>query len=317
MVSRRKFMTAGTALAGGVLLSNRAILPRSKVAVQKDLKFHIFSKHLQFLDYKGMADAAASLGFDGIDLTVRKGGHVLPEKVQDDLPPAVEALQNAGLKHDMMATDVNNAEAEVNRQVLTTAASLGIKFYRLGYVSFLEEVAIPERLNDLNRQMKDLAALNHELKIAGTYQNHAGTRVGAEIWEIYHLLNDIDPVHLGCQYDIRHAVVEGGQSWANGLRLIAPQINSIVLKDFVWARGKYGRWEVRNVPLGEGMVDFLSYFKLLKEFNIHVPVCIHYEYDLGGVEHGADKLSGMKSVDVFKAMKKDLAFARKIWQEAT
>ena len=110
--------------------------------------------------------------------------------------------------------------------------------------------------------------------------------------------------------------MEGGQSWANGLRLIAPQINSLVLKDFVWAKGRFGRWEVKNVPLGEGMVDFLAYFKMIKDLKIDVPVCIHYEYDLGGVEHGATKLEGMKASDIYQAMKKDLQFAKKIWLEA-
>jgi L-ribulose-5-phosphate 3-epimerase len=309
-------MIATTALPGIFFLPGQGLFYRQENSSQTDLEFHIFSKHLQFLDYKEMAEAAASLGFDGIDLTVRKGGHVLPERVQDDLPRAVEAIENVGLRHDMMATDVNNAAESLHVQVLQTAASLGVKYYRLGYVRFVEAVPIPQRLAELNRQMKELAALSRELKITGAYQNHSGTGVGSEIWDIYHLLADIDPREIGCQYDIRHAVVEGGQSWENGLRLIAPQINCLVLKDFVWARGKYGRWEVKNVPLGEGMVDFLSYFKLLKARKIDVPVCIHYEYDLGGVEHGADKLSGMTATDVFKAMKKDLQFAKKIWQQA-
>ena len=56
-------------------------------------------------------------------------------------------------------------------------------------------------------------------------------------------MGDIDPQYLGCQYDIRHAVVEGGYSWENGLRLIQPQINSLVLKDFVWKQVE-GKWKV-------------------------------------------------------------------------
>lgn len=314
MISRRKFIWSGTVFTGAAMTGARASdLIKN---INEGLRFHIFSKHLQFLDYKGMADAAANLGFDGIDLTVRKGGHVAPEEVEDKLPLAIEAIENAGLRHDMMASDINNAQEEIHRRVLTAAAQSGIKLYRLGYVNFSDEKAIPERLSELNQQMKDLAEMNQSLGITGAYQNHSGIRVGSEIWDIYHLLRGIDPEQIGCQYDIRHAVVEGGQSWANGLKLIAPQINCIVLKDFVWTRGKFGRWEVKNVPLGEGMVDFLAYFKLLKEFKIDVPVTIHYEYDLGGVEHGADKISGMKATDIFKMMKKDLDYAKKIWREA-
>lgn len=57
------------------------------------LKIHIFSKHLQFLNYQDMAEAAAEIGFDGVDLAVRPGGHVVPEKVGNDLPKAVKALE--------------------------------------------------------------------------------------------------------------------------------------------------------------------------------------------------------------------------------
>ena len=34
------------------------------------LKIHIFSKHLQFLNYQDMAEAVAEMGFDGIDINM-------------------------------------------------------------------------------------------------------------------------------------------------------------------------------------------------------------------------------------------------------
>src|SRR5690606_9411745 len=72
------------------------------------LKLHVFSKHLQFLNYKDMAEAAAEIGFDGVDLTVRPKGHVLPERAQDDLPLAVEAIKKAGLSALLMTTAVDD-----------------------------------------------------------------------------------------------------------------------------------------------------------------------------------------------------------------
>ena len=315
--SRRRFIRNVSGVAGMFMLDPVRAWP-SSTNHSRDyaLSYSIFSKHLQFLNYADMADAAANLGFDGIDLTVRKRGHVEPVRVEEELPLAIEAIKKVDLKHDLMASDVNNIENATNRVVLETAAKLGVKYYRLGYLRFLDDVSIPDRLKELNGEMKTLAAFNEELGIAGTYQNHAGTRVGGQVWDLWHLLRDIDPAQLGCQYDIRHGVVEGGQSWENGLKLVRPHINSIVLKDFVWAKHKNGRWAVKNVPLGEGMVDFLSYFKMLKMYNIDVPVSIHYEYDLGGVEHGDRELKGIKAAEIFKMMKKDLLFAKRMWQEA-
>ena len=214
----------------------------------------------------------------------------------------------------MMATDVNNAYTPLHRRVLRTAADQGIRWYRLGYVSFNDQ-PIPERLQELNEQMKDLARFNTLLGITGAYQNHAGIRVGAAIWDIWHLLADLEPDVLGCQYDIRHALVEGGTSWKSGLKLIRPKINCIVLKDFIWKK-EGDSWKLVNVPLGEGMVDFDAYFKILKSYELNVPVSIHFEYDLGGAEHGAREASAAQRKQIFEAMKRDIQFARTTWKNA-
>ncbi len=281
-----------------------------------DPKFYLFSKHLQFLNYAEMAKATADLGFYGLDLTVRKGGHVEPSRVQEELPKAVEIMQKAGLQSEVMATDVTNAEDVIHRQVLTTASRLGIKFYRLGYLDYVPELSQPARLAKLNQQMHSLAAFNQSLRLTGAYQNHSGKRIGAQIWELHHLLKDIPKEHLGVQYDIRHAMVEGGESWENGLQLIAEQINCLVLKDYYWAKNNAGLWEVVNVPLGQGMVDFKYFFQLIKKSGLHVPMIIHCEYDLGGAEHGAKILTGKNPAEVFTAMARDLQYALDTWRQA-
>lgn len=313
---RRAFVKNTLGLGAAVLASPSAALcgytPRSSM---EDLSCYIFSKHLQFLSYEEMAEAAAELGFDGVDLTVRPKGHVEPERVEEELPRAVSAIKRAGIKADMMVSRVTDADEDVHRRVLKTAAAEGIQYYRMGYLSFHEDRTIPQSLADYHQSMLRLAGFNKTLGITGAYQNHAGMRVGAEMWDLYHLMKDIAPDQLGIQYDVRHAMVEGGTSWHNGLRLIEDQVTSIVLKDFVWKKID-GAWKVINVPLGEGMVDWLSYFKLLKSKQIAVPFTIHYEYDLGGVEHGDRDIHGMTQDEVFKMMKKDLQLARRLWTEA-
>jgi len=276
------------------------------------LSMHVFSKHLQFLDYKNMAAAAKAIGFDGVDLTVRPGGHVLPERVREDLPKAVQAIRNAGLQAIMMTTKVDDVDNPTDRQVLETAAELGIKYYRMNWFRYPKEGALPEALDDFNKRTQELAKLNKKIGLVGCYQNHSGPYVGASVWEIWKLLEKTSPQHLGAQYDIRHAVVEGGRSWQTGLRLLAPRIQTIVLKDFLWQQNDEGKWYVKNVPLGEGMVDFGDYFKQLKAYNIQVPVSVHYEYDMGGAEHGGKDISNPEAV--YSAMKRDLERARELWK---
>jgi hypothetical protein len=63
------------------------------------------------------------------------------------------------------------------------------------------------------------------------------------------------------------------------------------------------------------MVDFKSYFALLKQYNVNVPVSLHYEYPLGGAEHGGTEISVDKKV-VFDAMKRDLNWLHQTWNAA-
>ena len=283
---------------------------------QSEDKLHvsIFSKHLQFLDYVDMARMATEIGFDGVDLTVRPKGHVLPENVAQDLPRAIEAMDKADIAPLMMATGVNDPSDPVHQSVLKTAASYGMKYYRMAYFRYTKDGTIPEDVQVFQKQSQALGTLNQELGLIGCYQNHAGNYVGASMFELYEILKNADQQSTGLQYDIRHATVEGGRSWETGLRLVYPRIKTIALKDFRWEE-REGKWETINVPMGEGMVDFKKYFGLLKKYQVKVPATLHLEYPIGGAEHGARELDG-KPEQVYEAMRKDLEFVHKTWAES-
>jgi sugar phosphate isomerase/epimerase len=256
-----------------------------------------------------MAETAAELGFDGVDLTVRNRGHVLPERVEDDLPKAVEAIKAAGIGPVMMATDINDPDDPNTEKILKTASGLGIKYYRLGKYRYTGDKRIIDALSDARAKMRDLAAMNEHYNIHGSYQNHAGSRyVGAPLWDLWLLIKDLNPRFMGCQFDIRHATVEGGQTWPLDLRLISGHINTLAIKDFFWQK-QGEKWQTVNCPLGEGQVDFDAYLRLLKKHSIACPVSIHYEYDLGGANHGATELKIGKE-RLLAAFRADLGFLK-------
>jgi L-ribulose-5-phosphate 3-epimerase len=270
---------------------------------------HIFTKCLQFLDYNEMADLVAKQGFDGADLAVRTGGQVLPENVETDLPKVVRALRKTGINSNMIVTNINNSEDQFTRPILKTMADLGIKYYRMGYIDYDEGKSMPQNLEKIKRAFEKLEKLNREYGVSGNYQNHSGIRVGGPVWDLYHLLKDCDPKYIGVQYDIRHAIVEGGESWSLGMKLLAPWIQTTDIKDFIWQKDENGKWQIVNVPLGEGMVDFKKYFELYRSMRIEAPISIHYEYNLGGAEHG--NLETTMSIEKIEAfLKADLYFLK-------
>jgi len=274
----------------------------------------VFSKHLQFLDYNQTAETAAEIGFDGIDLAVRPGGHVLPENVARDLPVAVKAVEKAGLKVPMMTTSIVNATDFESQAVLGIAANEGIKLYRMGYMKYDFEKGIDKTLDDKRFIIDKLVELNEFFGIIGDYQNHDGTNIGAAIWDLWTLFKNHDSDWIGVQYDIRHNTVEGGRSWPVDLQLVSPYIHSLVIKDFKWGI-KDGEWRIINTPLGEGMVDFPRFFKMIKDMNIGGPITMHFEYQLTNkpIEE-MDPDEAKSAVSAY--MKKDLETLKKYLREA-
>lgn len=290
--SRRNFIVKGaTAAAAFTCGIHRVAIAgpafNSALPAQStDRPIHVFTKVLQFLDYDDMAHFLAENGSAGADLTVREGGQVLPAQVEKDLPRAVSALRQAGVNCSMITTGIIDADDPYTRNILRTMAELGIKYYRTGYLDYDHSRSIEANLDDHKRIFEKLEKVNREYGVHGGYQNHSGRRVGAPVWDLYPLLKDRDPGFLGVQYDIRHATAEGAMSWPLGMRLLAPWIRTIDIKDFIWEKNDRGEWKIKSVPLGEGIVDFNEFFDLYKSFGIKGPVSIHYEYDLGGAEHG-------------------------------
>ena len=129
-VSRR------TALATGAVVGGAALLRNAKAATEKPAghkpKVAIFSKHLLFLQGEELAKGAADVGFDGIDIAVRKGGHVEPDRVRQNLPPLVALMRERGLEVPMITTDIVDTESPYAEDILKTMVDLNIRYYRCG-----------------------------------------------------------------------------------------------------------------------------------------------------------------------------------------
>ncbi len=268
-----------------------------------------FTKCLQFLDFDQIAAVLARLGFDGADITVRPDGQIEPKNVKTELPKAVKTLQKAGLALPMMVSAVTDAEDPVSAETLKTAADSGIRAYRMGWLAYDFKKSIQQNLDGFRKSCEGLAKLNEKLGIHGGYQNHSGLHVGAPVWDLYDLLKEVDPKYLGVQYDIRHAVTEGGYSWMLGMKRVEPWIRTICIKDFVWGKDPQGVWRHRNVPLGEGMVPFDEFLKEYAALKVEAPISVHFEYDLGGAETGR-KVTTMDPEKIYAMMKKDLEWLR-------
>jgi hypothetical protein len=230
-MTRRTLLRAGAALAA---VSTAAAQPSAT-----KLKIAIFSKHLEFLEGEELARGAAELGVEGIDLAVRRGGHVEPERVKQDLPALVAAIRKQGLEVPMLTTDISDADTPYADDILAAMTDLGIHHYRWGGYKWKNDTPISKQLEAFKPRVAKLAALNGRYQASAMYHTHSGVGlVGASIWDLHEILSGFDPRLVGVNYDIGHATVEGGLGgWIESLRITGPLS--------AWGSGE-------GFPLGEG-----------------------------------------------------------------
>ncbi len=301
-ISSRAVLAAGATLLGQSRLSHAA----DEKHVKSKLKVAIFSKHLHFLRGEDLAKAAAEIGFDGIDITVRRGGHVEADRVRQELPGLVTLIRRHSLDVPMITTDIVDAETPHTEAILKTMAELGIHNYRWGGLKYSDDRPLAAQLDDMKPRIAKLAALNARYKTCAMYHTHSGVGVvGASIWDLYLLLKDFDPNALGVNYDIGHATIEGGiGGWIDSYRIVGPHVRGIAIKDFLWGRDAKGLWRPEWKPLGEGMVRFPQFFAMVAGSGFSGPLQMHFEYPLSTRD------------EALTAMKRDLAKLRSYLAQA-
>lgn len=254
----------------------------------------IFSKHLPQLKYDELGKTARQMGFDGVDLTVRDKGHVLPERAAQDLPLAYEAIRAHGVAVPMITTGLTAANGAA-RPTLETAGRLHVPFWKPGYWRYRPDASVEAVLESVKEAASALCAIGGANGIAMGLHNHSGTYVGAPVWDNREILAGLDPRWAGYYFDPCHATAEGGEgAWWTNLRLALPRLKMVAVKDFYWERSA-DKWRMRMCPLGQGMVDWPRFFGQLAAARFSGPVSLHLEYE---------------ARDELDAIARDLSFAR-------
>lgn len=242
--------------------------------------FCFFSKHLQGLSFDDIASFAAEVGMDGVEAPIRPGGHVEPEKVEEDLPKLVEALKKQGRELTIMTSGINEVSAEQNTEaVLRTAAKLGVKRFRMLYYKYDLQKPIWPQLDEIRPKIKDLVQLCTEIGIQPLFQNHSGKDyVAAPVWDMYSIMREYPAEQFSFAYDIYHSTIEGGSSWPLEAALVSDHLGAVYFKDFKWNGRK-----AEGCPLGEGQVN-PAFAKTLMKGGYKGPISLHLEYLKGDIK---------------------------------
>jgi sugar phosphate isomerase/epimerase len=258
------------------------------------------------LTWQELAQSAKRAGFRGIDLTVRKGGHVMPQRAAEDLPKAVAAIRSEGLEVPMITTELVSSDDPTAVPILSTAAKLSIPFLKPGYYHY-KFVDVRKELEQAGKQFRGLVELAQKYEVQVGFHNHAGY-IGAQTWDIAPLIDTLDPKWGGYYYDLENAAAEGGvEGWRIAANLVMPRMKMMAVKDCYWKKTERKGWQETTCPLGEGMCRYRDFLKMAAEGGFHGPISLHIEYQIPGVsdEQGI-ALSREKDGEVMAAAQHDL-----------
>ena len=210
----------------------------------------LFSKHLPSLEAQPLARAVKSLGFAGIDLTVRPGGHVTPERAAEDLPRFLDAVRDEGVEVPMITTALVSASEPTARPILETAGAHGVALFKPGYYRYAF-ADVRKELADAAAALRGLAELGARYGVALGFHNHAGY-IGGRVWDVVPILDALDPRWAGYYFDVRHAVVEGGDGgWRSALERRGPAIEDDRGQGLLLGEGAQGL-AAAQLPAGRG-----------------------------------------------------------------
>ena len=278
--SRRDFLK--TTILGSVLIQpslfNAFSNNETKISSSQAIKIVLFSKCLQNLNWEELAKACKECELDGVDLTVRDGGHVLPEKVETDLPKVLDIFHKNNLEVSMLTTRLLSADDPFAESILKTAGALNIPYVRIGYHKYRDNSDIQEQIQKVKNDLQTLTALAEKYKVILGYHNHSGfDNFGGPVWDLLSVFQAINSPFLGSNFDIGHIKAEGfNGAWKTNTVAMLPWIRMIAVKDFIVKNHK-----VEWVPLGTGCVPVKDMLEIIvKKGNFNGPISIHTEYKI-------------------------------------
>ena len=248
------------------------------------MQYVLFTDNLADLTVPQACAAAKRAGFDGLDLTLRPGGHVKPDNAEAGLAEAKRAADAARVVIPMVSTAVTDVDSPHAESIFAAAAHYGARHVKLGYWPYEPFGTLAAQIETVQAKLARLIRLGRKYKVLPCVHCHSGRFVASGGHLLYILLRAFKPSEVGAYVDPMHMTIEGGRNgWEMGLDLLAPWIALVGVKNFRWvatqrdASGQQRfRWEY--TPLADGQAPLPEFMAYLRRLDYDGIVSLHSEY---------------------------------------
>jgi len=284
-INRRRFFQRSAQF--GMTMLAAAALRRGHLSANEPGRtkptFVAFTESFQGWPIPDVCARFKQIGLDGLDLTVRPGGHIEPADAPQKLPDAVRAAKDHGVRIAMLSTAITGDDPQAER-LLATAGEQGIDRVKLGYYRYDKFGTLTARIDEVRGQLARVARLGRKHGVLPCVHIHSGDTIPSGGALAYLLLKGLDPAEIGAYVDPMHMTIEGGNDgWRQGLDLLAPWIAISSLKNarrVATQRDAQGqqRWKFEKCPLADGIAPIPDYLARLNELGYHGLYTLHSEY---------------------------------------
>src|SRR4051812_48933562 len=154
------------------------------------MKYVLFTDNLSDLSVAEAARAAKASGFDGLDLTLRPGGHVLPQDSDRGLAEAKRVADEAGVAIPMVSTALTDSDSPHAEAVFAAAAHYGARALKLGYWEYRPFGTAAAQVEQARARLRRLAALGRKYRVLPCVHCHSGRFLAAGGPLLYLVLRD-------------------------------------------------------------------------------------------------------------------------------
>jgi sugar phosphate isomerase/epimerase len=233
------------------------------------------------------------LGFEGVELPVRPGYQVEPERVREDLPEAARQLADCGVA-------ILSISGPTDEATIATCGELGIPVIRVmvgigdqGYLATIDQV---------QREYDALAPLLDKYGVTIGVQNHCD-RCVANALGLRHLMGKYDPRHIAAIWDAAHEALNGNEPEL-AIDIVWSHLRMVNLKNAYWLRtngpdADCAKWTTCWTTGRRGLASWPRVAAELKRRRWRGVVCLTAEYD----DHES----------VNRLIAEDLAFAKSLF----
>lgn len=277
------------------------------------MQYVLFTDNLADLSIRDAVAGAKKAGFDGLDLTLRPGGHVLPQNAEMGLADASTIARQAGLSIPMISTGVTDLNSPHAEAIFAAAAHYGARHIKLGYWEYQPFGTLAKQVDQAREQLGRVIELGKKYHVLPCVHCHSGRFVASGGPLLYLVLKDFTPGEVGAYVDPMHMTIEGSRSgWELGLDLLAPWVALVGVKNFRWVPGQRDaqgqqryRWEY--VPLADGQAELPEFVGYLKQLHYDGIISLHSEYK------GESSFRRLNTPELLDQSAADLRYLKKLF----